>query len=219
MNVRILTASLLLCVVSVFLSSCRKQQGYVFKPTHDDSLRVLQETAQNRADADRFFRSDPASPFVRDTSIQFTGVKWFPADVKYYFQSQLYKYDHPETVAVYGTKGEERKELKYGYFVLPFEGTEYTINVYKDVPGEGRRVSQSLAVWFTDETTGKETYHVGRYVEVGDEDPDPLHLYTINLNNAYNPYCAYSGLYSCAIPRKEDHLAFAVRAGEMIYGH
>ncbi len=209
---------LLLCGLMIVVPSCKKQQGFVFRPTHEDSLRAMQEIAQYRAEADDFFRNNPASPFVRDTSIRYTGIKWFPADLKYYFQSQLFRYEHPETVIVLGTKGEERKELKYGYFILPFEGTEYTLNVYKDVQKNSKQPSRSLAVWFTDETTGKETYHVGRYVEVGDEEPDPSHLYTINLNNAYSPYCSYSGLYSCAVPRKEDHLAFAVRAGEMAYG-
>jgi uncharacterized protein (DUF1684 family) len=74
-----------------------------------------------------------------------------------------------------------------------------------------------LSVWFTDETTGKETYRVGRYVEVGEENPDPQFVYTIDLNKAYNPYCAYSDLYSCAIPRKEDHIPIAIRAGEKNY--
>jgi uncharacterized protein (DUF1684 family) len=58
---------------------------------------------------------------------------------------------------------------------------------------------------------------VGRYLEVGQEVADPDYLYTIDFNNAYNPYCAYSSQYSCAIPRKEDHLDFPIRAGEMKY--
>jgi uncharacterized protein (DUF1684 family) len=62
-----------------------------------------------------------------------------------------------------------------------------------------------------------ETYHVGRYVDVGAEQPDPEHVYVIDFNNAYNPYCAYSSLYSCAIPRREDRIPTPVRAGELKY--
>jgi uncharacterized protein (DUF1684 family) len=72
-------------------------------------------------------------------------------------------------------------------------------------------------VWFTDETTGQDTYGVGRYVDVGNEDADPDHPYVIDFNKAYNPYCAYSNLFSCAVPRKEDHLDIALRVGEMKY--
>ena len=116
----------------------------------------------------------------------------------------------------------KRKELKYGYFLLFFNGQRHKINVYKFTPYDSRRFEtyrNLLSVWFTDATTGKETYEVGRYIEIGDESPDINHLYIINLNNAYNPYCAYSPQYSCAIPRKEDHLDFSVLAGELKYHH
>jgi uncharacterized protein (DUF1684 family) len=118
---------------------------------------------------------------------------------------------------VFGTKGEERKHLKYGYFMLTFEGQEYKLNVYKYVPGQQERSPDLLSVWFTDATTGKETYEVGRYVDVGNENVDPDFVYMINFNNAYNPYCAYSAIYSCAIPRREDHLDIPIRAGELKY--
>jgi uncharacterized protein (DUF1684 family) len=46
---------------------------------------------------------------------------------------------------------------------------------------------------------------------------ESTHVYVIDLNKAYNPYCAYSSLYSCAVPRQEDRLTIAVRAGELKY--
>jgi hypothetical protein len=39
----------------------------------------------------------------------------------------------------------------------------------------------------------------------------------IVFNRAYNPYCAYTSLYSCAIPREEDHLDIPLRVGERKY--
>ncbi|MGE5437699.1 MAG: DUF1684 domain-containing protein [Syntrophothermus sp.] len=39
-------------------------------------------------------------------------------------------------------------------------------------------------------------------------------MYTIDFNLAYNPYCAYSLDYSCAIPTKEDNINLAIEAGE-----
>ena len=188
--------------------------------TGEDSLRIVNEIAAHRAEADSFFRNDPDSPFNHDSMTHYEGIKWFPPDVRFYFRSRLYRYDNPETVSVFGTKGEERRELKYGYFLLYFDGMKQNLNVYKFTPYDAKRYEvykNLLSVWFTDETTGKETYEVGRYVEIGDEEPDANHIYIINFNNAYNPYCAYSPRYSCAIPRKEDHLSFAVLAGEKKY--
>jgi len=44
--------------------------------------------------------------------------------------------------------------------------------------------------------------------------PDKNFVYTIDFNLAYNPYCAYSPDYSCAVPSKEDHISLAIEAGE-----
>ncbi|HEX9251924.1 MAG TPA: DUF1684 domain-containing protein, partial [Ignavibacteriaceae bacterium] len=45
------------------------------------------------------------------------------------------------------------------------------------------------SIWFTDKTTGKETYHVGRYLDFELND-DPEFVYELDFNRAYNPYCA-----------------------------
>lgn len=190
-----------------------------------DSVAIVQDNLIHRENVDRFHRMDPESPFQRDTTVTYTGLKWFPINPYYRGTSVLHRYEKPETVSVFGTKGEERRNVRYGYFEfdVPDEsGRMRTIrlNVYKFTPQDARRYAlyrNMLSVWFTDETTGKETYHVGRYVEVGEENPDPQFVYTIDLNKAYNPYCAYSDLYSCAIPRKEDHIPIAIRAGEKNY--
>jgi len=171
----------------------------------------VSEVVTHRALVDSVFRFDPESPFKKDTTAHYQGINWYPPNLEFYFQSKLYLYSHPENVIVFGTKGEQRNEIRYGYFILPYRGKEYNLNVYKESG------SENLAVWFTDQTTGKETYNVGRYVDVGDQNPDSDHFYTIDFNNAYNPYCAYSSIYSCAIPRKEDHLDFPITAGEKKY--
>lgn len=188
--------------------------------TAEDSLRIVQEIMYHRTAVDSFFRYDAESPFLRDTTVEYKGLRWFPPDIRYYLRSRLHRYTDPETVTIMGTHGEERKHLKYGYFVLRIDGKDLHLNVYKFLPDDPRRYAlykDHLNVWFTDRTTGKETYEVGRYLEVGTESPDPEFIYTINFNNAYNPYCAYSALYSCAIPRREDYLDVAIRAGELKY--
>lgn len=212
-------------IASAFvLTSCGAKQGRV-SLSPQDSIAIVQENMAHRAESEDFFRNSPDSPFQRDTTIEFQGIKWFPVNAYFTGRSILHRYDAPETVSVYGTKGEERKNLRYGFFefAVPDEDGKLTtlrINVYKFTPHDKRRFElyrNNLSVWFTDRTTGRETYGVGRYIEMGEEHPDPNHLYTIDLNKAFNPYCAYSDLFSCAIPRKEDHLDIALRVGEMNY--
>ena len=193
--------------------------------THADTLRIIEENLEQRAEKDSFFAHDPGSPFVRDTTVSYHGIKWFPVDPGFRGASLLHAYANPETVVVMGTGGEARRQLRYGYVEFPVPGAGGTpvmlrLNVYKFTRYDGERFARypdNLSIWFTDSTTGKETYEVGRYLDIGNDVHDPNHLYTIDLNEAYNPYCAYSSRYSCAIPRKEDRLEIALRAGEMKY--
>lgn len=208
-----------------FLSASCARRTALPSLSSADSLAIIQENFTHRGEVDAFFRSDPGSPFRRDTSIAYHGIRWFPVDPRYRGQAVLHRYESPDTVSVFGTKGEERKQLRYGYFEFPVPdghggATLIRLNAYKFTPYDGQRYllfRNHLSIWFTDQTTGHETYGVGRYVDVGDENPDPAHVYTVDLNMAYNPYCAYSAMYSCAIPGKEDHLDLALRVGEMNY--
>lgn len=190
-----------------------------------DSASIVQENITHRAEVDEFFKTDPGSPFHRDSTINYHGIRWFPIDPRYRGHSVLHQFAQAETVTVLGTKGEQRRQLRYGYFEFPVPDENRVpillrLNVYKFTPYDGERYllyRDHLSIWFTDRTTGKETYTVGRYVDVGNEHPDRANLYTIDLNMAYNPYCAYSPMYSCAMPREEDRLDLALRVGEMKY--
>jgi uncharacterized protein len=213
-----------LLILGAGIGACSRTD--VHPPSMDlDSLGIVSDNMAHRAEVDSSFRYADDSPFKRDTTVEFHGIKWFPIDVRFRGVSLLHKYAKPETVIVMGTKGEERKQLRYGFFTIKVPG-EYgqlivlKLNVYKFTPYDAKRYAlyrNALSVWFTDETTGKETYDVGRYVEVGDENADPDHWYVIDLNKSYNPYCAYSKLFSCAVPRKEDHIDIPLRVGEMKY--
>jgi uncharacterized protein len=209
----------LLIIILSLLCSCQKRNSLsTFSST--DSIKILNEISAYRAEQDSFFRNSSESPFKRDTTVHYDRLKYFETDLSFYFKSKLFRYSQPETVTVLGTKGEERKQLKYGYFILEYNNKAFKINVYKFTSYDKKRYEiykNNLSFWFRDNTTSKETYHVGRYVEIENENPDPNFIYTIDLNKAYNPYCAYSPLYSCAIPRDEDYLNFEVRAGEKKY--
>jgi len=213
-----------LVVLGTLLPSC-SGQPHLPPISAPDSAATLQDNLAHRREVDEFFTRDPGSPFRRDTTITYDGIRWFPIDPAFRVTSLLHRYENPETVVVMGTRGEERRNLKYGYFEFLLPGDKgraipCRLNVYKFTPYDGQRYllyRDQLSVWFTDATTGHETYSVGRYVDVGLEFRDPAHRYVIDLNKAYNPYCAYSSMYSCAIPREEDRLPVAVRAGEKPY--
>lgn len=203
----------LFIVIAYSFSGCGKKSEPQHQWSVQDSIRITDELFSYREAAEAFFRNHPQSPFNQDSSTHYTGIKWYPPDLRFCFTSKLFKYYQAEHVTILGTKGEERNYIKYGYFTIQFNGEDYKLVVYKEI-GEG---GNHLSIWFTDETTGKETYGVGRYVDLEEEHADPGYVYTIDFNKAYNPYCAYSARYSCAVPRQEDHLPFAVTVGEKKY--
>ncbi len=166
--------------------------------------------AAHRSEKDSMMKFESHSPFNRDTSVSFSPLNYYKPNPLYVFKSKLHRYNPPDTVQILGTKGEVRTVIKEGYVNLEFEGTDFRVNVYK---GFGRNGIVYHSIWFTDNTTGDETYGVGRYLDFEmNEDKD--FIYDIDFNYAYNPYCSYSALYSCPIPRKEDYLDFSIKAGE-----
>jgi hypothetical protein len=210
------------------LSSCERRPALP-AVSYADSLQIVRENLEYRHERSEFFLLSSESPFRRDTSAPFLGLRWYAVNPHWRVQSTLHRYDRPEQVDVLGTRGEKRQYTRHGYFTFSVPGPSGTpvslkLNVYKISPADSvayARYGKTLQVWFTDETSGKGSYGVGRYLDIGDESPDPDHVYTVDFNKAYNPYCAYTDLYSCAVPLKEDHLDLPVEVGEKNYreGH
>ena len=168
------------------------------------------ELMKERKEKDYSFQFENESPFNRDTSVSFKPLKYFKPNPDFIFKSKLYTYDVQDTVSVLGTKGETRPAILVGYLNLDYDGDIYKVNIYKSFSRTG---DEYYSIWFTDRTTGNTTYGVGRYLDFELND-DPEFVYTIDFNKAYNPYCAYSPLYTCPIPRKEDYIDLDIEAGE-----
>ena len=175
-----------------------------------EQKKYIAEIEQQRKEKDDFMKNDPDSPFNRDLKAHFQDLKYYDVNPDYVFKSKLYEYKNKDTIKIFGTKGEERKAVRYGYVKINFKQGTRNVNVYKSTSRNGETY---YSIWFTDQTTGDETYGVGRYLDF-DFNPDSNFIYTIDFNLAYNPYCSYSAIYSCAIPTKEDHIDVAIKAGE-----
>ena len=166
--------------------------------------------AKFRAEKDAEMRDSPQSPFKREPPVAFAPLKYFPPDPAWVLRSKLQVYPEQQPVTILDTKGRKRDGVIHGFLTLTKDGRTHTLRVYRmSAPGGGFY----YGVWFTDRTTGDTTYEVGRYLDFEKVD-DPEHVYTLDFNLAYNPYCAYTPAYGCAVPRKEDHLDLAITAGE-----
>lgn len=185
------------------LNSCGKN----YTPEEEAYINKINQLRKLK---DEDFKSSLYSPFNQDVKAHYAPLKYFDVDPDLKFTSKLFEYESKDTIQVLGTKGEARKAVRYGYLKFTFDKKEYTLNVYKGWSDDGQ---EYFSIWFTDKTTGEETYGVGRYLDF-ELSPSKEFTYTIDFNLAYNPYCAYSSTYSCAVPTKEDYLDIEIKAGE-----
>lgn len=191
---------IIILIAAAFLLSCTGK-------TESEYSRKIE--AERKA-KNEYMKNDPNSPFNRDTRAEFHPLNYFDPDSAFVFESKLIEYEHKDTIPIFGTKGEEREAVRYGYLLLKFDDKVHRLNVYQNKAQNG---SEYYSVWFTDKTTNEETYGVGRYLDF-EKSADTNHVYAIDFNLAFNPFCAYSSMFSCAIPSQEDNLDFAVLAGE-----
>ena len=165
-----------------------------------------------RIEKNYYMQHNPSSPFLAKGKIEFHNLKYYDINLDLRFKSLLNIYNEQDTIIIYGTKGEPRKTIKFGYLTFNYKKRNYKLNVYKSKYNG----IDYFSIWFTDQTTNKGSYGVGRYLDFEYKD-DPKFVYDIDFNLAYNPYCAYSHDYSCAIPSREDYIDLEVNAGEKIF--
>jgi uncharacterized protein (DUF1684 family) len=175
-----------------------------------EEKEYITEIQNFRQEKDDHMKNNPDSPFNFKGKVHFEPLKYYDPNPDFVFKSKLFEYDMKDTIIIFGTKGEERKVVRYGFVTLDYKGDKYKINVYEGISKTGEMY---YSIWFTDKTTGEVTYGVGRYIDF-EIHPDKDFNYTVDFNLAYNPYCAYSPEYSCAIPTKEDYIDLAIEAGE-----
>lgn len=192
-----------LLFVAMFVSACG--ENYTI-----EEKAYINSVEQHREKKNESMKNDPYSPFNSRTKVEFHELNYYDVDPNFVFKSRLFEYPEKDTITIFGTKGEARETVKYGFLTFNFQNKNYKMNVYESESNNGQKY---YSLWFTDKTTNEETYGVGRYLDF-ELNNNPDYEYTIDFNLAFNPYCAYSKDYSCAIPSKEDYIDLAITAGE-----
>jgi uncharacterized protein len=135
--------------------------------------------------------------------------RWFPFDRGFRFVVALEPAN--ERIALGSTRERDRSAERVGRISFTVDGTQCRLAVTRLLePGVPR---DSYQVFFRDRTSGKETYALGRYLDL---DQDDQGRYVVDFNRAYNPACAFSPHYNCPVPPTENKLDVAITAGEMI---
>lgn len=204
MNYKILGVGLIIGLPIIIWFTCGNKLS-------EEQKQYISELDEYRQATNIEYRDSSYSPFNKKNKVEFHPLNYFEANFDFIFTGKLIENDIKDTVKVFGTKGEERKSVRYGKLELSNDVNKLDVNIYETLARDG--ITKYYSIWFTDKTTNNESYGVGRYVDFELND-NPDYIYTIDFNYAYNPYCAYSSEYSCAIPTKEDYLDIAIEAGE-----
>jgi hypothetical protein len=148
---------------------------------------------------------DPQSPRFK----QYKGISYFPIDLSYRYEVELKRYPKPEKTTIMSTRGNLRSAERVGWVDFLVANTPCRLEAtHLTEPGSSE---DSVDIFFRDATTGKESYSVGRYVDLKKLKNGK---YLLDFNLAYNPACAFSEYYNCPIPPKANTLKIAIRAGE-----
>jgi uncharacterized protein len=147
--------------------------------------------------------TDAQSQFLK----AFKGPTWFPVDAAYRIEARFQPVGSPRDATVQMTDGNSTTYQVAGDLLFQCLGQKLRLRA---VTSSNKK---SLFVPFRDQTSGKETYGGGRFLEA---DLPKDGRTTLDFNKAFNPYCAYNPYAICPIVPRENRLSVAIRAGETV---
>jgi uncharacterized protein (DUF1684 family) len=159
---------------------------------------------------DDYFRHSPHSPLPHERQHDFIGLSYFAPEPAYRLTGLRVERTSEEDARPFLIETSDRQPrtaYRLGRLSFVVGRTELALTAYRI----GDDTSDTLFIPFKDRTSGRETYGMGRYLDI---EPEPDGTYTLDFNAAYNPFCAYSELYSCPLPPPENTLPVPIKAGE-----
>ena len=177
------------------------------EPTNEDWIEAVEAQREQKVEYFRDSRRSPLPPEMRGEG--FPGLAYYEVDPAYRFVLSLHEHDEKETVTVETTADGEQTYLRWGEFRFDVDGEEYALQAYRP-----DRDADRFWVPFRDDTNGEATYGAGRYIDL---EPDHHRVdegWVLDLNEAYNPTCAYNHAYECPLIPMENWLDVRIEAGE-----
>lgn len=175
----------------------------------EEARSLAARIRQARAAKDSLLRNSPDSPVPAKERAGFRGLVYYPVDPRYRLVGELHRYGRAQVIQVPTSAGTQLAMEKHGRFRGMLLGKPLELEVYRSTE------NGELVVLFKDRTNGGNTYGGGRYAPVSDLGNG---RYLLDLNMAYNPYCAYSPDFVCPLPPLQNRLAVPIEAGEKVPG-
>lgn len=150
----------------------------------------------------------------RQQAREFSNLLYYPPDRNYVVRAKLERFAEAKPLQVVTTRNLEKTFYRYGKLRFRLQDRDLELTALKSsLEGSDARY---LFVPFKDDTNGRETYEVGRFLDLEEPQGDEI---VLDFNRCYNPLCNYSPAYNCPLPPLENFLEAEIRAGEKTYPH
>ncbi|MDN3593340.1 DUF1684 domain-containing protein [Zunongwangia endophytica] len=191
---------------TIFSSFCQEK-------TKDpiDQIKTFQEHLNEE------YRSPEESPLSEEERLAFKGHDFYEIDTSFIVEATFVRTALESPFRMQTSSDRQPIYVKYADLYFTLKGKELKLAVYqsqtlKDDP----KYFDYLFLPFTDDTNGKGSYAGGRYIDLKIPKEGTKEI-ILDFNKAYNPYCAYSGGYSCPVPPTENNLDLKISAGVKAY--
>ena len=196
------------------LARASEPTGRTLEPSTADSTVPAYLVEHRRAAIGKLL-AGPNPPLDSTTVL---GLRYFPYDDSLRIMA-LFRPSVDTTLVQFPTSdGRLRNYRVYGTLILPYRGALHELAVF-ELPGSAGHplYGDHLFLPFYDDTNGESSYGGGRYLDLSRRRLDASD-FSVDLNLAYNPWCAYRAGYSCPVPPAATNtLGFAVEAGEAAF--
>lgn len=157
------------------------------------------------------FMKPGESPLDTAEIRQFKGLQFFAPDESFKVTATITWLPQIMYLNIPRTGGDTSDFMQTAVLDFTLAGQPFQLPAYQN---DEMKRSRILFIPFTDQTSGKETYHGGRYIDLPYN--DHRNDVELDFNYAYTPYCAYTPRYSCPIVPKENNLNIAITVGERL---
>lgn len=144
---------------------------------------------------------------VKDSQSQtlkeFKGLHWWEENSKLKISGEWKKIMPPQTLIVPDVLGNMNEEKIEGKVAFKIEGKNFEL-----FP---TRSGDELFFIFKDQTTGKDSYGTGRFLQAKVSKNESV---VLDFNRAYNPPCAHIAYATCPMAPAENKIDFPITAGE-----
>lgn len=166
----------------------------------------------HRVIEERNIRNKETTLLSEDYFERFTGLNYFPADIKYRIAAKLVRLSETEMTNLGTTGGTPYGFMRFGTVNFYLDGKAVELQVFEFPADDTAR--PAIFVPFRDKTSGKASYGGGRFMIINIPQGDQI---VVDFNMAINPICVYDPDYICPIPPLANTVSHLITAGAKMY--